>query len=231
VETMCDEERGRHSGRDESPDKLPKAAAGASCPPDILLRFTMKPEQIREFFPILQQGFRVTARVGCTLRKLLCEQFAMGSDYVTERITTIFLNGKAIDDLDTAIIRDGTTVALSAAMPGLVGATMRRGSYYSAMRGSITYTDDRLGGEGSIGSVRVKLFNMLLAELGPDFLSRGVVVTASDLTEFLGSRDEQFWRECTETFLNGTPVEPAFLSSGEPFRNCGTVRLTVNFRG
>ncbi len=231
MENMCDEERGRHSGRDESPDKLPKAAAAPSCPPDILLRLTMKPEQIREFFPILQQGFRVTARVGCSLRKLLCEQFGMGSDYVTDRITTIFLNGKATDDLDTAIIRDGSTIALSAAMPGLVGATMRRGSYYSAMRSGITYTDDRLGGEDRIGTVRVKLFNILLAELGPDFLRRGAVVTVSDMTDFLGSRDEQFWRGCTESFLNGTPVEPAFLSSGEPLRNCGTVRLTVNFRG
>jgi len=194
-------------------------------------RLTMKPEQIREFFPILQQGFRVTARVGCTLRKLLCEQFALGSDYVAERITTIFLNGKATDDLDAAIVRDGSTIALSAAMPGLVGATMRRGGYYSAMRSSITHADKESSGEDRIGTVRIKLFNILLAELGPDFLRRGAVVNDSDMTEFLGSRDEQFWQGCTEAFLNGTPVEPAFLSSGEPFRNCGTVRLTVNFGG
>jgi hypothetical protein len=191
----------------------------------------MKPEQIRDFSPILQQGFRVTARVGCTLRKLLCEQFAMGGDYVAERITTIFLNGKATDDLDTAIIRDGAVIALSAAMPGLVGATMRRGGYYSAMRSTITHADDRGSREDRIGTVRIKLFNMLLAELGPDFLRRGVVVTAADMTEFMESRDEQFWQGCTETFLNGTPVTPELLSGGEPFRNCGTVRLTVNFKG
>ena len=195
------------------------------------LRLTMKPDRIREFYPILQQGFRVTARVGCTLRKLLSEQFALGSDYVAERITTIFLNGKATDDLDDAVVRDGSTVALSAAMPGLVGATMRRGGYYSAMRSSITHTDDRRSGEDRIGTVRIKLFNILLAELGPDFLGRGAVVTASDMTEFLGSRDEQFWQGCTEAFLNGTQVEPASLSGGAPFGSCGTVRLTVNFRG
>lgn len=195
------------------------------------LRLTMKPDRIREFYPILQQGFRVTARVGCTLRKLLCEQFALGSDYVAERITTIFLNGKATDDLDDAIVRDGSTIALSAAMPGLVGATMRRGGYYSTMRSSITHTDDRRNGEDRIGTVRIKLFNILLAELGPDFLGRGAVVTASDMTEFLGSRDEQFWQGCTEAFLNGAPVEPASLSGGAPFGSCETVRLTVNFRG
>jgi hypothetical protein len=190
----------------------------------------MRPGAINEFFPILQQGFRVTARVGCSLRKLLCEQFALGNDYVAERITTIFLNGKATDDLD-AIVRDGSTIALSAAMPGLVGATMRRGGYYSAMRSGITHTDDRDSREDRIGTVRIKLFNLLLTELGPDFLERGMVVTAPDLTDFLGSRSERFWSGCTETFLNGTQVGPEFLASGEPFRNCGTVRLIVNFRG
>ncbi len=198
-------------------------------PPDILLRLTMRPGLAGEFSPLLQQGFRVTARVGCTLRKLLCEQFAMGNDYVAERITTIFLNGKATDDLD-AVIRDGTTIALSAAMPGLVGATMRRGGYYSAMRGTITHKDDGRGSEARIGTVRIKLFNMLLAELGPDFLRRGIVVSAPDMIEFLESRTDRFRQGCMEAFLNGAPVEPAVLSGGGPFRNCATVRLTVKFK-
>lgn len=228
---MSDEETGRHSCSMESSGGEQQSAARRSGPPDVLLRLTMKPGGINEFFPILQQGFRVTARVGCSLRKLLCEQFALGNDYVAERITTIFLNGKATDDLDDAVVRDGSTVALSAAMPGLVGATMRRGGYYSAMRSSITHTDDRRNGEDRIGTVRIKLFNILLAELGPDFLRRGVVVTAAEMTEFLKSRSEQFWQGCTETFLNGTPVDPEVLTGGEAFRGCGTVRLTANFGG
>ena len=228
---MSDEEARRHAGSRESSGGEAKSAARPSGPPDILLRLTMRPGGINEFFPILQQGFRVTARVGCSLRKLLCEQFALGNDYVAERITTIFLNGKATDDLDDTVVKDGSTVALSAAMPGLVGATMRRGGYYAAMRSGITHTDDRTRSEDRIGTVRIKLFNILLAELGPDFLRRGVVVTAAEMSEFLKSRSEQFWRGCTETFLNGTPVDPEILSDGEPFRGCGTVRLTANFRG
>ena len=191
----------------------------------------MKAGLIGEFFPILQQGFRITARVDCSLRKLLCDQLAMGNDYVTDRITTIFLNGRATDDLDTAIIRDGSTIALSAAMPGLVGATMRRGGYYSAMRSGITYRDDLSERRDRIGTVRIKLFNMLLTELGPDFLRRGVVITGPELSGFLETRTEQFWQGCTEKFINGTPAEQDSLSGGEPFGNCGTVRLTVNFRG
>jgi hypothetical protein len=217
----------RKSHSDQTAQEMPRT----SGPPDLLIRLTMKSGAVNEFFPILQQGFRVTARVGCTLRKLLCEQFALGSTYVTERITTIFLNGRATDDLDTAVIRDGSTLALSAAMPGLVGATMRRGGYYAAMRSGITHIADQGGGDTGIGSVRIKLFNMLLPELGPDFLRRGVVVDAADMVEFLAGRSGPFRTLCIEVFINGTPVEPDLLLNGTSVKDCRTVRLTVNFKG
>ena len=95
------------------------------------------PEQAGRFFPLLQQGFTVRARTGCSIRELLCGQFGIDPDYLKQRITTIFLNGKAIDDPESSRVADGATLALSAAMPGLVGATMRRGGYYAAMRGAI----------------------------------------------------------------------------------------------
>jgi hypothetical protein len=229
--TVNDDETGKPAAVGSLPDRTAQDAPRPPGPPDILLRFTMKNGAVNEFFPILQQGFRVTARVGCTLRKLLCEQFALESDYVTDRITTIFLNGRATDDLDTAIIRDGSTLALSAAMPGLVGATMRRGGYYAAMRSGITHIADQGGGENGIGSVRIKLFNMLLPELGPDFLRRGVVVDGTDMVDFLAGRSGQFCNLCTEAFINGTPVEPGLLLDGTSVRNCRTVRLTVSFKG
>jgi hypothetical protein len=227
---MTDDDPGKLPVVGNPPDRIAKEAARPSGPPDMLLRLTMKHGSIGEFFPILQQGFGVTARVGCSLRKLLSEQFALGDDYVTDRITTIFLNGKATDDLDTAIIRDGATVALSAAMPGLVGATMRRGGYYAAMRSGITHTADQDGIENGIGSVRIKLFNMLLPELGPDFLRRGVVVEAADMVEFLAGRSEEFRQLCVEAFINGTQVEPERLPGEYPISSCRTVRLTVNFK-
>jgi hypothetical protein len=225
------DETGKPKAVDNPGDRTAKEAPRSAGPPDLLLRFTMKNGSVGEFYPILQQGFRVTVRVGCSLRKLLCEQFALGSEYVTDRITTIFLNGRATDDLDTAIIRDGATLALSAAMPGLVGATMRRGGYYAAMRSGITHTDDRGDTEDAIGSVRIKLFNMLLPELGPDFLRRGVVVEAADMAGFLAGRSGDFRQLCLEAFINGTQVEPDQLPGNYPFSSCRTVRLSVNFKG
>jgi hypothetical protein len=151
-------------------------------------------------------------------------------DYVAARVTTIFLDSKPVDDVTTATVRDGATIALSGAMPGLVGATMRRGGYYAAMRGTISHADSATESGGRIGTVRIKLFNLLLPELGPTLLRRGVLIAAPSLADFLGSRTDTFWQGCSAALCNGTPVGPAFLFSGEPFMDVETVRLYVDFR-
>jgi len=137
------------------------------------------------FFPILQKGIRVPAMVGCSLKSLLCEQFAIPADYVTGRITTIFFNNSPVDDLDQTIVQDDSRITLSAAMPGLVGATMRRGGYYAALRGGISHIVDHGGAEAEYGTVRLKLFNLLLAELGPLVLARGLILEHDELIDLL----------------------------------------------
>lgn len=184
---------------------------------------------IGEFYPILLRGFGMTARLPCTVKTLLCYQFGLSPDYVEERITTVFLNGKATDDIDEASVGDEATIALSAAMPGLVGATMRRGGYYAAMRSAITHREVAAGGTGRIATVRVKLFNLLLPELGPEFLRRGILLSEAETGEFFGERGEEFWTACGSALLDGSPVEPARLRDGEALAGGGTVRLTVIF--
>ncbi len=149
------------------------------------LALTLRPDQLAAFFPILQKGVTVPATVGCTLKSLLSDQFAIPADYVTDRITTIFLNNRPVDDLDRSIIQDGSRVTLSAAMPGLVGATMRRGGFYAALRQGISHIVDGEEVVGDCGTVRVKLFNLLLAELGPLVLARGVILEQGELAELL----------------------------------------------
>jgi hypothetical protein len=195
------------------------------------LNLTLPPSLIGEFFPILQRGFVVTAHVGCTLDRLLGRQWNCSPDYVAERITTIFMDNRPIDDVAKATVRDGAVIALSGAMPGLVGATMRRGGYYAALREGITHQETAVDGTDRIGTVRVKLFNLLISELGPDFLRRGIILTALELREFITGRDDSFWQRCASALLNGSPVGAGLLLSGEPFPETGTVRLTVNFKG
>ena len=145
----------------------------------------MLPDQLPAFFPILQKGVTVPATVGCTLKSLLSDQFAIPADYVTDRITTVFLDNRPVDDLDSTIVQDGSRVTLSAAMPGLVGATMRRGGFYAALRQGISHIVDSGASKGENGVVRIKLFNLLLAELGPLVLARGVILEQGELTDLL----------------------------------------------
>jgi hypothetical protein len=172
------------------------------------------PEHLSCFFPLLQQGFSVRVQVGCGIRELLCSQFGIDPDYLKQRITTIFLNSKPVDDTETSRVADGATLALSAAMPGLVGATMRRGGFYAAMRGGITHHESSAGAEEKYGNIRIKLFNLLMSELGPGFLRQGIIVSTVALANFLAAQSPDFWEGWSEIRLNGRPVTPGFLKSG-----------------
>jgi len=170
------------------------------------LHLNLEPDQLNIFFPLLQKGVSVPAMVGCTLKSLLCDQFAIPADYVTDRITTIFIDNRPVDDLDRTIIQAGSRVTLSAAMPGLVGATMRRGGFYAALRQGISHLEHNVSTVGECGTVRLKLFNLLLAELGPLVLARGLILEPDELADLLekipGRRDE------TPDF-----TEPVFLTA------------------
>lgn len=141
--------------------------------------------QLNVFFPIFQSGVTVPATVGCTLKSLLINQFAIPGDYVTDRITTIFIDNRPVDDLERTIVQSGSRVTLSAAMPGLVGATMRRGGFYAALRQGISHVVNSEGAAGENGTVRLKLFNLLLAELAPLFLARGLILEPCELADLI----------------------------------------------
>ena len=148
-----------------------------------VLSLHLAADQLSLFFPIFQKGVTVPATVGCSLKSLLVEQFIIPDDYVTDRITTIFFDNSPVDDLDSTIIQDGSRVTLSAAMPGLVGATMRRGSFYAALRQGISHVLASGTATGQHGTVRLKLFNLLMAEIGPLILARGLILGKNELDE------------------------------------------------
>jgi hypothetical protein len=174
------------------------------------LRMILPQEQLAAFFPLLQKGVWLRVQVGCSVMSLLTDQFGVAEDYVIERITTLFLDGKAIDDPETSYVKEGSTVALSSAMPGLVGATMRRGGHLAAMRGAITYQDQQQEESGS-GRTRVKLFNMVMAELGAAFLAHGILLSSDELSSFLAEQADSFWQSFGTVILDGRQIDPAHL--------------------
>ena len=135
------------------------------------------------FRPLFQQGVGISIQIGTSLEDLLCCQWNIDRDYVMTRISTLFLDSKPVDDLPSAVVHDGATLALSGAMPGLIGATMRRGGILASFRNGITYCETSEGDGGGSGRITLKLFNLLIDELGPQFLARGIWVPTARLAE------------------------------------------------
>jgi hypothetical protein len=199
-----------------------------ALPAELIL--TMEPARIGDFFLLLQQGFTVPVLVGGTLESLLELQWQLAHDYVTERISTIFLDNHPIDDLTTAIIRENSVIALSGAMPGLVGATMRRDGFYSKLRQNITHREIIAGATHRVALIRVKIFNMLLPELGPDFLRRGIILGINELVNFLKDKTAVFRQDCMTAEFGGEVVAPAQLCAEILKNGSKTVNLHVMTR-
>ena len=114
----------------------------------------------------LQRGVRLRARVGISIRAFLGEGLGLPPALIA-RLGTVFLDGRPVDDLDGAILRGGATLALSGAMPGLAGATLRRGGPAAPLRSSITHTETGKAPEPSEGVVTLKCFNTAAEDVAP----------------------------------------------------------------
>ena len=161
--------------------------------------------QVPELCAFLSKGGFVKVHTGCSLRELICEQFQVAPHYLQNDIKVLFLNFSPVNDVDSVVVKDGAILALSGALPGVVGAAMRRDGL-SSMRSSITYKED--AGESVArgdGVIHLKLFNLVLADLGESFLRRPVYETSAVFAEFLGRFSTDFWRECKIT-RNGEVV-------------------------
>jgi hypothetical protein len=173
----------------------------------------LKEKLSSRFTALFSKGVIVTGRTGCSLRDFVCEQLGVPEAYLEQRIQTIFLNGKAVDDYTTALVTDGASVALSAAMPGLVGAVFRRGGYYAGLRNTVTHQGDESAACAMDGSVTVKLFNLTVKELGPLLLADGVRVDGKDLQGLLAQFADEFRTGCRQALLGDRPIDLAELTA------------------
>ena len=163
------------------------------------LTLSVPVDRVPPFFQLLQKGIALKVRLGIPIRELLHDSIGLTDEYIETRIQTVFLDGKPVDDIDGAFIRDGVTLALAPAMPGLMGAMLRRGGFYAPMRSGITHRGDGAPRGIGEGRITVKLFGMALRELGPELLERGIEVDAGDLA--------QITRELPGDCLLGAPAD------------------------
>lgn len=189
----------------------------------ITISFLGELSLIKEFYGFLQSGFLIICHVGTSIENLFYEQLAFDSRLVEEKVSTIFLDGKPVDDISKTTVQDGSVLALSGAMPGLVGATLRRKSPLSSFRQSISAGTASAGPQKNEGYIRIKLFNVLINELGPAFLRRGIFIETGVFLSFITQQTTDFWGGCKQTIVNGestqarTNAEWISLLSGHEF--------------
>jgi hypothetical protein len=165
------------------------------------------------FTPLFSRGVQVSACLECSLKELMCRQIGLAEDYLENRVQTVFLNGHPVDDVSRAIVAEGATVALSAAMPGLAGAVLRKGGALASLRKDITYRNEASARETCEGRAIVKLFNMTTREVGPLLLARGIWMEGAELREVLDRCEDLLRKGCRQAILNNSPISLDDLKS------------------
>jgi len=168
-------------------------------------------ESVSRFFSLLSAGFSVIAKAGCSINDLLSQEFGIPQAYIDDRIQTIFLNGKAVDDSKSATLQNGAVLALSAAMPGMVGSTFRKEGVFAGMRSQISYVADASGHHDRQIEVKLKLFNLIAKELGPVFLQKGVIIEGNTFQDFALRNSEDLKPACIAIHLNNEETDVAGL--------------------
>ncbi len=209
---------------DEKPENDLRSAIHSAVP----LELALPSSHISFFFPILQKGFLVQARVGISLRDLLCVDFGLTPEFVQERLKTIFLDGKPVDDLDATIIQSGSTLALSGALPGIAGAILRSGSPLASFR-SRGGTQNPTPAFQGMGFVAIKIFNLLLADLGPHFLSRGIWISRQNLENLWESLSEEFWEGCQGVKSKGEIKSVEVVRRGDGVNQADWTLLSIHW--
>ena len=169
------------------------------------VHLVVEPDSMMFFSTILQSGVEIETEWGISLGAFLtgCAGFTRG--YLEQTVQTIFLNGIAIDNIDTPLQGEHQTLALSAAMPGLAGAIFRKNGPHSTLR---TETSMLVEEGPSLKRIRVrlKLFNQIARERGGFLLQAGVIVKQSSLLAFFEKRTE-LYKYIRDVSVEAEPVQ------------------------
>jgi len=175
---------------------------------------TCSPAALKDLEILLQEGFLVNITTGITVRKTLT-LLGFSDTYINERIKTIFLNSRPLDDLDRTTTGPGDILSLSGAMPGLVGAVMRVGSYLAPFRKNISENTRAEKAESGTELLKMKLFNIILRDSGSAFLERGILLAPRQLEKFFLSRDEEFFKDCSQLTAGDRVLVPGPMAIQE----------------
>ncbi len=181
-----------------------------SCAPGTTLEIHLPRRLLSLMRLVLARGIAYQAPAGISVNEFLTKHLRLDADFIQNRIQTIFMNGQPVDDPEGTRIQAPSSLALSAAMPGLFGAAFRKDGQYRAMRRS--WPADQPGPENSESDamvpVTVKCFNQVAEAVGDDLLGRGVCMDAGDFLQFWNSQHTVLEPGCLGVWMDGTQINP-----------------------
>ena len=188
------------------------------------LQLKLRPAGFRLLAPLMGAGFGVRISEPVTLDVFLRESLGCSLEYIEKELQTVLVDGRAVDRFEEVWVADGSVVALSAAMPGLVGTTLRRGGHLAAMRKEISAAGQaNRPDHTSEGMVRVKLFNVVARQIGPRLMDCGVWLDGgriADIASFILAANAELIPAAT---WNGNEVLPERL--GDQCRSGNWIQL------
>ena len=171
------------------------------------IQIDIESRDLSVFWGVFAYGFKLTIHPGITMHDLLCRQIGITETYLIERIQTVFLNGKAIDDIFDKTVKDKDVIALSAAMPGLVGAVLRKGGILSPLRSDYASEQNTGTLSNRPGQIRLKLFNLIASELGSDFLKQGIRINGDHFIGYVKGKRLTLKSVCRKVVIDGEKYE------------------------
>lgn len=172
-------------------------------------------DQISFFHQLLAQGILASTIAGTSIYHFLTIDIGIAPEYIDHRIQTIFLDGKAVDDVKNTFLKQGSILALSAAMPGLVGATFRKSGFYSSFRKNISYEQQSTVSNKQVIDFTLKLFNTIAKELGPGIFKTGIRVNGSLFQDFILDQKDRFISVCKKQTIFGKDIDAKGFISHE----------------
>lgn len=177
----------------------------------IAVHLVLDRKKIKAFSPLLQKGVNVRIPAGQSIHRLLQAHLGLKPSYIQERIATVLLDGKPVDDLEGTSLEPASVLALSGAMPGLAGAALRKEGELKAFRLSVTHREKERSSSSQEGILVLKLFNVLMDELAPAVLEKGIYLPMREGKDFFQSLPKDFWEGCRKATIDGKEMHPEAL--------------------
>ncbi len=165
------------------------------------LTLALPEEAVAGFASLLQHGILFAVDRSVAILPFLLTLPGFTAEYIEKTVQTIFINGVAADSLDRSLAA-GSTLALSAAMPGLAGAIFRRQGVHGSLRSQPAAKVE--SNPSASGFITLKLFNSIAADRVQDLLNHGIHLSGKALHDFAARREHLFTPPVVLSFAGQT---------------------------